>query len=229
MIPRSSRVQCERSTIFLSRTHPPLPVAGRNSVTSFSLSFAHLLIASTDETGKRSSVADTIEAHDGVVDDYFGDGIKANFGVPIPRLTEAERATDAANSVRCALVMAEGLQALNARYRARGLPECGMRIGIHTGPVVAGSLGAAGRLKYTVVGDVVVTAQRLEATAAVEHDFTRYPCRVLASEETCGRLTADFETESFGEIELKGKGTRVAVRKVLGLRSQGVASREPAS
>ena len=63
VISRSSRVQCEGSSIFFSSTYTPLPVAGRNSVAPFLLPFAHLLITPTDGTGKGSSVADTIEAH----------------------------------------------------------------------------------------------------------------------------------------------------------------------
>ena len=91
-----------------------------------------------------------------------------------------------------------------------------MRIGIHTGPVVAGSVGAAERLKYTVVGDVVVTAQRLESTEAVPHDFAAAPCRILASEETCSRLTPDFITETLDPISLKGRAEPVALRRVRG-------------
>ena len=150
-------------------------------------------------------MADEISAHGGVVDDYFGDGIKANFGVPVPRTLEEEIDRDACHAASCALAMGEALDELNADYRARRLPECAMRIGIHTGMVVAGSLGAADRLKYTVVGDVVVTAQRLEATDAVSHDFELNPCRILASEETCKRLTAGFTTEVLDPISLKGK------------------------
>ena len=92
-----------------------------------------------------------------------------------------------------------------AGYRGRGVPECQMRIGMDTGLVVAGSLGAAERLKYTVVGDVVVTAQRLESTDAVSHDFAAEPCRILASESTCQRLSADFVTEILEPITLKGR------------------------
>ena len=161
------------------------------------------------------AMANAIERHDGVVDDYFGDGIKANFGVPIPRETDEEIAGDAENAVRCALTMSKTLGELNARYRVVGLPECAMRIGINTGAVVAGSLGATGRLKFTVVGDVVVVAQRLESTSEVEHAFERYPCRILASEATCTLLSSDIETEPVGEIALRGMDAKVFVRRIL--------------
>jgi len=161
-------------------------------------------------------MAHEISLHGGVVDDYFGDGIKADFGIPVPRREEKEVDQDARSAVEAALAMASALGELNAGYRRRGLPECGMRIGIHTGSVVAGSLGAAERLKYTVVGDVVVTAQRLEATDAVPHDFEREPCRILASEETCARLGDAIESEILEPIALKGRQERVALRRIRG-------------
>ncbi len=161
-------------------------------------------------------MAEEISQHGGVVDDYFGDGIKANFGVPVPRVDEGEVDEDARRAARAALSMVHALDELNASYRERGAPECAMRIGIDTGPVVAGSLGAADRLKYTVVGDVVVTAQRLEATDAVPHDFAAEPCRILASEATCRRLGDEFKTEPLEPVALKGRAEPVALRRLVG-------------
>ena len=162
-------------------------------------------------------MAEEISAHGGVVDDYFGDGIKANFGVPVPRTEEGEVDEDARCAARAAIAMAEALGDLNASYSERGAPECAMRIGMDTGQVVAGSLGAADRLKYTVVGDVVVTAQRLEATDAVAHDYVADPCRILASEATCRRLGEEFVTEILEPVVLKGMAEPVALRRLRGL------------
>jgi len=166
-------------------------------------------------SGFMERMAEEVAAHGGVVDDYFGDGIKANFGVPVPRLEEREIDEDARRAARAALAMARSLEGLNEEYRSRGLPECAMRIGMHTGPVVAGSLGATGRLKYTVVGDVVVTAQRLESTDAVEHDYDAQPCRILVSEQTSARLTPDYVTEALEPIFLKGRAEAVHVRRLV--------------
>ncbi|MGH2901242.1 MAG: adenylate/guanylate cyclase domain-containing protein, partial [Solirubrobacteraceae bacterium] len=127
-------------------------------------------------------MAELVVRHGGVVDDYFGDGIKANFGVPFARGNGEEIALDARRAATCALEMSSTLARINASYRERALPTVAMRIGINTGAVVAGSLGSADRLKYTVVGDAVVVAQRLEALDGVEHDFDASPCRVLVSE-----------------------------------------------
>ena len=76
--------------------------------------------------------------HGGIVDDYFGDAIKVNFGVPLPRTTDAEIRQDAVNAVTCALAMEREMIRLNMGMRERGLPMLKMRVGIYTGPVVAG-------------------------------------------------------------------------------------------
>jgi adenylate cyclase len=151
----------------------------------------------------------------GIVDDYFGDGLKANFGPPFPRTSEAEIAEDAQRAVRCGLAMEEALHSLNAQYRRRGFPPVTMRVGIHTGPVVAGSMGSASRLKYTVVGDVVVTAQRLESLNPVEHDFDAHPCRILISGQTQTYLDQSFQVDALGQFSLKGKAEQVTVYRVL--------------
>ena len=159
-------------------------------------------------------IAREVERSGGVVDDYFGDGLKANFGVPFPRESEAQIAADARRAVDCAVEIAGALEHLNEGYRERGLPTIGMRVGIHTGRVVAGSLGSAERLKYTVVGDVVVVAQRLESLERVEHDFERWPCRILVSGRTYDCLDGRHRSEPLGRFSLKGLGEDVPVYRV---------------
>jgi adenylate cyclase len=160
-------------------------------------------------------MAELVVRHGGVVDDYFGDGIKANFGVPFARTSEAEIAEDARRAVRCALDMGATLSRINASYRARGLPTIAMRVGVNTGTVVAGSLGSAERLKYTVVGASVVVAQRLEGLEDVEHDFDTTPCRILVSSETARQLGDAFRLEPLGPRALKGRDEPVSVFRVL--------------
>ncbi len=123
----------------------------------------------------------TVMEHDGVVDDFFGDGIKINFGVPIPRNSEEEIAGDASNAVSCALAMERKMIKLNSMMVAQGYHPLRMRIGIYTGSVVAGSLGSADRMKYTTLGDTVNTAARLESFSK-ELDLPQLadrPCRIL--------------------------------------------------
>ena len=152
------------------------------------------------------TMARQVQACGGVVDDYFGDGLKANFGVPFPRETEAEVARDARAAVRCALSMARALEELDTHYRERQLPTVAMRVGIDTGPVVAGSLGSAERLKYTTLGDVVVTAQRMQSLEGIEHDFEKFPARILVSERTHAHLDDSYRCESLGVVLGEGEG-----------------------
>jgi adenylate cyclase len=161
-------------------------------------------------------MAELVVRHGGVVDDYFGDGIKANFGVPFARTSEAEIAADTRRAVHCAIDMGATLSRINAGYRERGLPTVAMRVGVNTGTVVAGSLGSAERLKYTVVGASVVVAQRLEGLEDVEHDFDTTPCRILVSEETARHLGDLFRLEPLGPRALKGRDEPVSVHRVLG-------------
>jgi len=156
-----------------------------------------------------------VERHGGVIEDYYGDGFKANFGVPIPRSGPDEIAEDARNAVESALAIAAALDEINGDYRARGLPSCAVRVGIHSDTAVAGSIGSPGHLKYSVVGDVAVTAVRLENAAGIDHDFDRSPCRILISERTLELLGGRYETESVGQISLKGKQGMVAAHRVL--------------
>jgi adenylate cyclase len=162
------------------------------------------------------AMAEAVLAHGGIVDDYFGDGLKADFGVPIPRATDAEVAADAAAAVRCALALEAALARLNASWRERGLPRGAMRVGICTGTATAGSIGSSDRLKYTVVGDIVNVAARLESFDGAEHDFALRPCRILVADATRARLGEAFQTRRLGEFRLKGKDEVVAVHEVLG-------------
>jgi adenylate cyclase len=81
-----------------------------------------------------NTMAELVEAHGGVVDDYAGDGIKANFGFPVPSESEAEVDAEAASAVRCALAMGERMQALNEIWAKQGLPTGRCRVGVSTGP-----------------------------------------------------------------------------------------------
>lgn len=158
--------------------------------------------------------------HGGVVDDYFGDGVKVNFGVPIPRTTEQEIREDAIHAVDCALALEGEVLDLNASMEKRGLPTIRLRVGIYTGPVLAGSLGSADRMKYTTLGDNVNTAARLESyDKSLELPMLNgRPARILIGDATLDHLGDRYETLRVGELELRGKQDRVVVHCVLGRR-----------
>jgi class 3 adenylate cyclase len=171
------------------------------------------------------TIAKCVMDHGGVVDDYFGDGMKANFGVPLPRTTEAEIRQDAVNAVDSALAMEREMIRLNARMKEQGLPPLKMRVGIYTGPVVAGSLGSTERMKYTTVGDTVNTASRLESfdkDLVLPHLETS-PCRILIGESTLRCLGDQFITQKVGELSLKGKDEKIIATCVLGRAGRGAA------
>jgi adenylate cyclase len=161
------------------------------------------------------AMATAIMSHDGVIEKYIGDAIMAVFGVPLARATEDEIRQDARNAVRCALAMREKMAELNVGWRERGLPASNMRVGIHTGPLVAGSLGSAERQEYTVIGDSVNTASRLESfdkewSHPEMSDKDGY-CRILMSEATHDLLEGEFETRRVGSMPLKNKKEPVTV------------------
>ncbi len=154
-----------------------------------------------------------IQQHHGIINKFTGDGLLAVFGVPMPRLEEREIDQDAHCAVACALAMGDRLQQLNQLWVQRGLTPIQMRVGIFTGPVVVGSLGGKDRLEYGVIGDSVNVASRLESCAKERQSDI---CRVLIAKETLVHLQEQFEVESWGPMELRGKQQAVEVYRVLG-------------
>ncbi|MBW2543796.1 MAG: adenylate/guanylate cyclase domain-containing protein [Deltaproteobacteria bacterium] len=163
-------------------------------------------------------MANLVGDHGGVVDDYAGDGIKANFGFPIPSTGEDAIGTDARNAVTCAIAMGAAMDGLNEDWRARGLPTGRVRVGIYTGPAVVGILGGRKSMKYTTVGDTVNTAARLESFA--KDDFSSQTehsdWRILIGETTMQYLGEEVRTEDLGSHALKGKHETTRIYRVLG-------------
>ncbi|MCT7979050.1 CHASE2 domain-containing protein [Laspinema olomoucense] len=150
--------------------------------------------------------------HDGVVDKFIGDAIMAVFGVPIPRTRPDEIAGDAIAAVACAVAMGKKLRSLNQQWQAQGRPTVAMRVGISTGHVFAGSLGSRQRLNYTVLGDTVNIAARLES---YDKTLDGGICRILIGEETYHYIQGQFPTQCIGSVQLKGREQRVNIYQVL--------------
>jgi adenylate cyclase len=142
------------------------------------------------------AMIDAIRPHGGVIDKFIGDAIMVVFGAPTPSGDEATRA------IRTAAAMRAALAAHNARREARGLPPLKQGIGVHFGEAVAGNVGTPDRLQYTVVGDTVNTASRLEgATKDVGVD-------VLLSGAVVARALAEGCVDAFSPlppVSLRGK------------------------
>jgi class 3 adenylate cyclase len=105
------------------------------------------------------SMVSVIRSEGGVIDKYIGDAIMVVFGIPSPRPGDAERA------VRCAWRMDQALVVHNGERAEKGLPALRHGVGVHYGDVVAGNMGTSERLQYTVVGDTVNLASRLESAS----------------------------------------------------------------
>jgi adenylate cyclase len=163
------------------------------------------------------AMAHIINEYGGIVDDYHGDMIKADFGVFRIGQTEEDKRQDVNNAVRCAIALEREMRRLNASWQQQGLPVVRMRIGIHTGPVVVGSLGSAQRLKFTTIGDTVNIASRLESFQKDSAEWWNKEevCRILIG-ETTKQYLGDYpgSLKEVGVVTLKGKAIGVPVYKL---------------
>jgi len=157
-------------------------------------------------------LTESVQTHHGIINKFTGDGIMAAFGVPIPRTTSAEIAADARAAVAAGLMMGDRLDELNLRWKERSLPTIKMRVGIFTGPIVAGSLGGKERSEYGLLGDSVNIASRLESCEKERQSST---CRILIAEQTLAYIRGDFLVEHWGPLALKGKQQTVDVYRVI--------------
>ena len=144
-----------------------------------------------------------VDAHGGTVDKFLGDGMMAFFGAP-DRLKG-----HAAAAVRAAAQIREDLAADNQSAVNEGLPALRVRIGIHTGPVIVGNIGASDRVNYTIIGDTVNVSQRLQGLGkelAPDAEIT-----IAVSAETASRLDERFEIITAGRHRLRGRGEPIEV------------------
>ncbi len=132
----------------------------------------------------------------GTVMQYVGDAVMAVFGAPDPQPDHA------ASAVRAAIAMHRRQQELDRQWQADGLAPFGLGIGLSTGEVAAAMLGSAERLEYTVVGDTVNLAQRLQ-------DLARPAGNTVASEATVRLAADDWKWESLGARDVKGRDAPV--------------------
>jgi adenylate cyclase len=147
-----------------------------------------------------------VENHGGVVDKYIGDALMALFGAPLGNPDDGDRA------MKTALEMTEALDDLNRQWRKRGLPTIGVGIGINTDIVVAGNMGSETRLNYTVIGDGVNLASRLEELTKTPH----YETRIIISGSTLATAKERYRTRRLGEVAVKGKQKSTEIFALLG-------------
>lgn len=143
--------------------------------------------------------------HGGTLDKFMGDAVMAFFGNPEPQADHAARA------VKMALEMQEAVKRLNHKWAAEGRSAIGVGMGINTGEVTVGNLGSQEFLDYTVIGDTVNLACRLEQNAKAGD--------ILITQGTCDEVNALVEVEKMEPIRVKGKSEPVAVYQVVGTRT----------
>jgi adenylate cyclase len=151
-------------------------------------------------------MASIVEKHGGIVDKYVGDALMALFGAPLSYANDADRA------LRSALEMVEAVDELNRHWHERDLPAIGVGIGVHTDVVVAGNMGSETRLNYTVIGDGVNLASRLEGLTKIPE----YQARIIVSGATLARATDHYRIRSLGEVAVKGRQQPAEIFALLG-------------
>jgi adenylate cyclase len=147
---------------------------------------------------------DTTFKEDGTLDKFLGDGVMAVFGAPIYHQDHSLRA------IRTALAMQAGMRDLSARRATEGKPAIAVGIGINAGDAVAGTVGTEARMEYTVIGDSVNLASRLESNSKAG--------QILISEQTYRKVETAVEARSLGRVKVKGKEEEIGVYEVIGMR-----------
>ncbi|WP_437757865.1 adenylate/guanylate cyclase domain-containing protein [Sorangium sp. So ce1389] len=144
-----------------------------------------------------SMLTEIVFRHGGTVDKFIGDCVMAVWGAPLPQEDHARRALAAAED------MMRFLETANEEWREKYDIEIRLGVGVNSGEVIVGNIGSDKRMEYTVIGDVVNVASRLEAIAA--------PNQVLVSEATRGLAGGAFPLRALGERNLTGRKTTTAV------------------
>ena len=162
-----------------------------------------------------TAMTEVIFKHDGIVDKFIGDGILAYWGAFTPGKNHALLAA------RAGVEMIERLKELNADWKARGFEPIAIGMGINTGEVIFGSLGAGKKAEFTVIGDPVNLASRLEGLNK------EFKTRIIVSETTRERLGAMAQVRPLGGVKVKGKTIETVVYELQALHegSAGEAAR----
>ncbi len=141
------------------------------------------------------AMAEVVDGYKGTINEFIGDGIFVMFGAPVSRVDDAQRA------IACAVAMQCAMSTVNEQNQQIGLPVIEMGIGINTGEVVVGNVGSQKRAKYTVIGNHVNLAARIESYTVGG--------QILISEDTL--KDASCEVRIDGELQVEPKGIRVPI------------------
>ena len=188
-------------------------MGGTESVCTVLFSDVRSFTTLTEKLGPQGTVSllneyftlmvDCIQAEDGVLDKFIGDAIMAAFGIPVDHGDDEDRA------VRAALKMLVDLREWNDRREAEGQMRVEMGVGLNTDFVVSGNIGSPKRMDYTLIGDGVSLAARLESACK------QYSAKLLISEFTYAKLKGTYRAREIDYVIVKGKTEPVGVVELL--------------
>jgi len=188
-------------------------LGGQSSTATILFSDIRSFTTLTEELGAQGTVSllneyftlmvDCIQQEGGMLDKFIGDAIMAVFGTPLAHGDDEDRA------VRAAVAMLRALEGYNAGRRAAGKRGIDIGIGMDTDMVVSGNIGSPKRMDYTVIGDGVNLASRLESACK------QYGARILVSEHTYKKLRGTYRGREIDRIIVKGKTQPVSVYEIL--------------
>jgi adenylate cyclase len=153
------------------------------------------------------AMSDIIIAHNGTLDKYEGDAIMAFWGAPV------ELANGPLDACLAALAMQQKVEAIRARWKTEGKPEFTIRIGVNTGEMIVGNMGSAARFDYTVIGDSVNIASRLEGANKA------YGTTIMISERTASFVMGELVCRELDDLLVVGRSRPIKVYEPLGVRS----------
>ncbi|MCB4791323.1 MAG: adenylate/guanylate cyclase domain-containing protein [Elusimicrobia bacterium] len=151
-----------------------------------------------------TKMVEVVFRHEGTLDKFIGDAVMAFWGAPIPQKDHARKA------VMCGIEMVEELEKLQAKWQAEGKTIIKIGVGINSGNVIVGNMGSMERMDYTVIGDDVNLASRLESLNK------EYKTVMIISEETYKQVEDLVEAKPLGGVKVKGKAKAVNIYGVFG-------------
>lgn len=157
-------------------------------------------------------MVEVVFKHDGAIDKFIGDAVMAAWGRLRQDQSEAALKKDAVNAVSTALEMIQALAELNESWKARGMEELHIGIGIHQGVAIVGELGS-GKSEFTAIGDTVNSASRLESATK------QYGVDLIISDVVKSRVSDEFVCRSADLVKVKGKAVPLEIYTVQGRRS----------
>ncbi len=188
-------------------------LGGKNEIATILFSDIRNFTSISEDLGPQGTVSllneyftvmvECIQSEGGMLDKFIGDAIMAAFGMPIPGENDEDRA------VRAAISMMNELQRFNSNRIAVGKNPIDIGIGLNTDQVVSGNIGSPKRMDYTLIGDGVNLASRLESACK------QYAAHILISDNTCRKLHGTYRMREIDRVIVKGKTEPVAVYEIL--------------